>query len=253
MTETRTRTLEVGTRDGVCPVYMHLPAGDGPWPAAILYMDGPGIRPAMHEIAARLAGAGYAVALPDLFYRAGPYAPVDPKVVWSDPDLKAAHRATYMESAKPQGVMADTRAIIEALDALPDIVSDKVGVVGYCMGGRLALIAAGTFPDRVAVAASYHGGGLANVAPSSPHLLASDARENLCRRCDRGCQFHRRDEGAARTIADVCRGRPQDRNLSRQTRLGTARHAGTPSGGGRASLADPDPIVRRRAQSGALT
>jgi carboxymethylenebutenolidase len=179
MTETRMRTLEVGTTDGVCPVYLHMPAGEGTWPAAILYMDGPGIRPAMHEIAARLAGAGYAVALPDLFYRGGPYAPVDPKVVWGDPDLKAAHRVKYMESANPPAIMADTRALLDALDVLPDVVSDKVGVVGYCMGGRLALVAAGTFPDRVAVAASYHGGGLANDAPFSPHLLAPRMRAKV--------------------------------------------------------------------------
>jgi carboxymethylenebutenolidase len=142
-------------------------------------MDGPGIRPAIQEIAARLAGAGYAVALPDLFYRAGPYPPVDPRIIWSDPNLKAAHRERYMESAKPKGVMADTGALLEALDGVPEVSRGKIGVVGYCMGGRLALIAAGTFPERIAVAASYHGGGLANDAPSSPHLLAPRMRAKV--------------------------------------------------------------------------
>lgn len=46
------------------------------------------------------------------------------------------------------------------------------GVTGYCMGGRLALVAAGTYPERIAAVASYHGGGLANDTPGSPHLLA---------------------------------------------------------------------------------
>jgi len=179
MTATMMLTLHVATPDGVCPVYLHHPDGEGPWPGVILYMDGPGIRPAIGEIASRLAGAGYAVALPDLFYRAGSYEPVDPGVVWTDPELKAQHREKYMESAKPRGVMADTAAILEALDASPLVAPGPIGVVGYCMGGRLALIAAGTFPDRIAVAASYHAGGLANDTPSSPHLLASRMRAKV--------------------------------------------------------------------------
>jgi carboxymethylenebutenolidase len=173
------RTLEVTTDEGVCPVHLHTPDGDGPWPGVLVYMDGPGIRPAMHEIAARIADAGYAAALPDLFYRAGPYPPIDPRVVWSDPALKAHHRTTYMETAKPTAVMRDTAAILTALDAAPEVAEGPFGVVGYCMGGRLALIAAGTFPEHFAVAASYHGGGLANDQPSSPHLLADRMRAKI--------------------------------------------------------------------------
>lgn len=162
----------VKTRDGVCPCYAYRPEGAGPTPAVIMYMDGPGIRPAMLELGERLASHGYVAVVPDLFYRSGPYEPIDPKVVWSDPKLRNAHRAKYMDLATPENVMSDTAAILAAIRSRPDVVSGPVGVVGYCMGGRLALIAAGTYPDQVAVAASYHGGGLATDAPTSPHLLA---------------------------------------------------------------------------------
>jgi carboxymethylenebutenolidase len=64
--------LEITTRDGRCPVYVWRPAGEGPWPAVLVYMDGIGIRPAMLEVGERLATHGYFVLLPDLFYRSGP-------------------------------------------------------------------------------------------------------------------------------------------------------------------------------------
>lgn len=168
----RTREIAVATPDGICPTTLHYPDDDAPRPPIILYMDGPGIRPAVHDMAHRLASNGFAVFLPDLFYRAGPYPPVDPKVVFTNPELRNAHREKYMATATPQNVMADTTALIAAIDAAPEAAGGPIGVVGYCMGGRLALIAAATFPDRITAAASYHGGGLATDAPNSPHLLA---------------------------------------------------------------------------------
>jgi carboxymethylenebutenolidase len=165
-------TLNIDAADGVCPAHFYTPAGEGPWPAVLMLLDGPGVRPAIQEMAERLAGYGYAVLLPDLFYRSGPYEPVDPRVVFADPVLRKAHREKLMAPATSEKVMADVPAFFAALECPPQVASGPIGVVGYCMGGRLALIAAGTYPDRIAVAASYHGGGLANDTPSSPHLLA---------------------------------------------------------------------------------
>lgn len=164
--------VDIQTRDGICPTWLHLPQAGGARPAVILYMDGPGIRPALHRMGRRLAEAGYAVVLPDLFYRSGAYEPVNPKITFTDPALRQAHREKYMVPVTPKGVMADTEALLAFLETRTDIKAGPIGVVGYCMGGRLALIAAATFPDRIAAAASYHGGGLANDAPGSPDLLA---------------------------------------------------------------------------------
>ncbi len=170
---------DILTRDGVCRSFVFRPDGQGPWPAAIVLMDGPGIRPAMFDIAARLAKSGYFVLLPDLFYRAGDYPPMDTKVVWANADLRNAHRDKYMSTATPENVMADMAAFLEFLADAPDARSGPVGVVGYCMGGRLALIAAGTYVDRIAAAASYHGGGLADDKPSSPHRLAPKMKAKI--------------------------------------------------------------------------
>jgi carboxymethylenebutenolidase len=175
--------IDITTSDGVCPSYVFRPEGrdhgPGPWPAAIVLLDGPGIRPALFEIADRLSKSGYVVLLPDLFYRAGAYPPMDPKVVWSNTELRNAHRDKYMSTATPAHAMSDMAAFLEYLEDSPEVRSGPVGVVGYCMGGRLALIAAGTYPDRIGAAASYHGGGLANDQPSSPHLLAPKMKAKI--------------------------------------------------------------------------
>ena len=163
--------VEIATPDGICPAYFYVPSAAAA-PAVLMYMDGPGMRPPVQELAERLSQAGYAVLLPDLFYRSGDYAPIDPKVVFTDPELRQRHRAKFMDLATPENIMADTAVFLDFLAARPEIAKGPIGVVGYCMGGRLALIAAGTYPDRIAVAASYHGGGLVNDTPTSPHLLA---------------------------------------------------------------------------------
>jgi len=169
-------TADIKTADGICPSFIYHPEGDGPWPGVLMFMDGPGMRPAIQAVAQRLADAGYYVLLPDLFYRSGPYAPIDAAKVFSDKASREQHRETFMAKATPKAVMSDLPALLDFLAAAPQVAPAPVGVVGYCMGGRLALIAAGTYPEHFIAAASYHGGGLANDTPSSPHLLASKMR-----------------------------------------------------------------------------
>ncbi|HTN97229.1 MAG TPA: dienelactone hydrolase family protein, partial [Nordella sp.] len=65
------------------------------------------------------------------------------------------------------------------LAAQPDVKKSRIGTTGYCMGGLMSLTAAGTYPDRIAAAASYHGGRLATDAPDSPHLLAGKITARL--------------------------------------------------------------------------
>jgi carboxymethylenebutenolidase len=73
----------------------------------------------------------------------------------------------------------DTGALLAYLETRNDMAGDKVGTVGFCMGGGMALAAAGTYPDRVAAAISFHGGRLATDDPKSPHLLAPKIRAEL--------------------------------------------------------------------------
>jgi carboxymethylenebutenolidase len=171
--------IEIKTRDGTCPSYVYQPAGKGPWPAILVFMDGLAIRPAMLELGERLATFGYYVLLPDIFYRSGPYEPMDPHTVFSDPEKRKLLMEKFFAPATPANIMSDTHSFLDYLAGQPQVVPGGIGTTGYCMGGLMSLTAAGTFPDRIVAAASYHGGRLATDAPDSPHLLAPKMRGRI--------------------------------------------------------------------------
>jgi carboxymethylenebutenolidase len=159
---------------GEARAYVFTPGqGQGPWPTVLFYMDGPGIRPGLFEMGERLAAHGYYVLLPDMFWRLGPYPPMDPSRLLSDPELRKELFSKFLGSTDAERSMADTQVFLDWLDKQPMARADKVGVTGYCMGARMALRAAGTFPDRVAAAGCFHGSRMASDDADSPHVLAS--------------------------------------------------------------------------------
>ena len=170
--------VDLSTPDGVMDAYVARPAGDGPWPAVILFMEAFGIRDALLAMAARLASAGYVVAVPNLYYRSGEFAPFDPVQVAAG----GAERDRFkgmIGSITNTLIMRDTAVLLEHLDVDASVSGGAMGVVGYCMGGGYALCAAGTFPDRIAAAAIFHAGSLATDKPDSAHLLAGRIRARL--------------------------------------------------------------------------
>jgi carboxymethylenebutenolidase len=174
--------VSIATADGSCPSYVFRPAGSNAatrWPAVVVFMDGIGIRPAMLEVGERLATHGYFVLLPDLFYRAGPYEPMNAKTIFSDPDQRKMLMEKFFSKITPALAMSDMRAMFAYLDAQPDVLDGPIGTTGYCMGGLMSLTAAGTFPDRIAVAASFHGARLATDNPESPHRLAPNMKARV--------------------------------------------------------------------------
>src|SRR5882672_1778666 len=106
--------IEIKTQHGICPSYVYRPAAGGPWPAVLIFMDGLGIRPAMLELGERLATHGYYVLLPDLFYRSGPYEPMDARTVFTDPEQLKILREKFGMST-PAKIMTDTQAFIDHL------------------------------------------------------------------------------------------------------------------------------------------
>jgi carboxymethylenebutenolidase len=161
----------IRTRDGECPAYVFTPPGVDRHPAVIFYMDGLGIRPTIFEMGQRLAEQGYVVLVPDLFYRAGRYEPVEAKKVFASGDVMGMI-GHLVSSTDNRRAGEDTEAFLAYLDSREDIAGTKVGTTGYCMGGAMSLTAAGTYPDRIAAAASFHGGNLASDSDLSPHRLA---------------------------------------------------------------------------------
>jgi carboxymethylenebutenolidase len=166
--------VEVPMGDQVAAASLHVPAGDGPWPAVIMYPDAAGLRDAHRDMAEHLAGLGYVTLVPDVYYRSAPWAPFDAATVFGDPDERARLFA-LMGTVTPDFIAADARAFITFLQVRPETTGGPVGTTGYCMGGRTSMIVAARLGDAVGAAASFHGGGLA-VADNvdSPHLRASD-------------------------------------------------------------------------------
>jgi carboxymethylenebutenolidase len=170
--------VDVSTVDGALDCYLFTPDGAGQWPAVIVYMDAFGIRTELGEMAQRLASSGYVVALPNLYYRTGPFPPFDKRAVAADGPERDRFKG-MIQSITSAMVMRDTAAIIDMLDAQPAVRRGGMGALGYCMGGGYALAAAGTYPDRIVAAASFHGGSLATDKPDSPHTFASQMRGRI--------------------------------------------------------------------------
>jgi carboxymethylenebutenolidase len=167
----------ITTPDGSCPIVLATPdSGSGPWPGIVMYPDAGGARPALRAMATRLASLGYAVLLPDVYYRNGRWAPFDMTNVFGN-ESERRRLFAMMKSITPEMMAADARAFFDYLTARPEVAGDRFGTTGYCMGGRTSLTVAGRVPERVAVAMSFHGGGLAaDGDPGSPHLLADRIR-----------------------------------------------------------------------------
>ena len=133
-TETR-----IPTADGEARAFTCKPeTGVGPWPGVIFYMDAPAIRPALFQMAERLASNGYYVLLPDMFWRAGPYAPIDIAKVLADETLRRETLGKLMASTGPEKSMSDTKAFLDFLAEQPEVAPGPVGLTGYCMGGGMA-------------------------------------------------------------------------------------------------------------------
>lgn len=170
--------VEITMPVGACAAYMFCPPSAGPWPAVLFLMDGFGIRPALFEMAERLAQGGYVVLLPNLYYRAGAHDALVPKEVFAAGNVQAQLGPLIASTDNRRGA-EDAGSFLDFLDTRVEVKQGGIAVVGYCRTGALALTVAATYPDRITAVASFHGGNLATDADDSPHLLASEIRARV--------------------------------------------------------------------------
>lgn len=167
------REIDVTTPEGEMKTFVYHPTHDGPSPVVLYLMDAPSIRPALVDMAVRLASAGYYVMLPYLFYRGGPFREFGA----SDEDMHA--RRELMDTVTPTNIVSDAEALLAVADADPAARDGKIGTVGFCMSGGLAISLARAMPDRVAAAASIHGAWLIRESADSPHLDLEDVTAEI--------------------------------------------------------------------------
>ncbi|MFH9401107.1 dienelactone hydrolase family protein [Streptomyces sp. NPDC017638] len=154
-----TKTLRIPTADGRADAFAAFPEDGGRHPGVLMYPDGFGIRPVVREMARELAGHGYYVLVPNLFYRHGP-APVIELPGHIGEEVRPAVFAQLMpliEAHTTERVLSDADAYLGFLTAQPEVGAGPVAVTGYCVGGLLATRTAAAHPGRVAALAAFHG------------------------------------------------------------------------------------------------
>jgi carboxymethylenebutenolidase len=163
--------VQVQTPSGVCDAALIQPQGQGRWPAVIMFVDAFGLRPAMRDMAKRLAADGYTVLVPNPYYRLTKAPGIEPGFDFANP-ADRAKLETLRAPITSDAVMQDAAAYVKFLDSQASVDKKaKMGVFGYCMGGPMTMQAAAAVPTRIGAGASFHGGGLVTDKPESPHLL----------------------------------------------------------------------------------
>ena len=163
--------LDIATADGAMNSFVVHPEEGGPFPVVLFYMDAPGKREELHDMARRLAAVGYFVVLPNLYYRSS-------RDFWlterTEPMM--ARMFSLMATLDAATTACDTRALLQFVDAQAPADAARVGAVGYCMSGPFVMWAAAGFAERIRCIASIHGANMATDQPDSPHRIAPQVR-----------------------------------------------------------------------------
>ena len=171
--------VQIPTSDGVSNGSLHVPEGQGPWPGVVMFPDAFGLRDVMRDMGDQLAGLGYVTLVPDVFYRAGEWAPFDPITSFTD-EKERGRLFGLIGSLSNDRITSDSAAYADFLLAQPEVRGSAIGTTGYCMGGRMSMVAAGGIGDKIAAAAAFHAAGIAIPDdPNSPHLAADQIRATV--------------------------------------------------------------------------
>ena len=150
--ELRTEEIVVASDAGRMPAYVARPARGGARAGVLVLMEAYGLVPNLRREADRIARMGYVALAPDLYHRQAP----DNVAAYDDLPKAIA----LMKQLDDSAALADLRAAAAHLRNAPELRGAKLGVTGFCMGGRLAFLAACELAGEINAAAPFYGGGI---------------------------------------------------------------------------------------------
>ncbi len=171
-------TMTIETPGGPAEAWVARPQASEAVPGVLFVMDAIGLRPQIASMMERVAAWGFVVLAPNVFHRDGSIAETSPS---GDLRVPGAREAFFASVSPRIGhltsdlALADLASYLDTVRTLPGVAAGPVGVTGYCMGVRIAIRAAGAFPDAVGAVGGWHGGGLVTPEPDSPHLSLATA------------------------------------------------------------------------------
>jgi carboxymethylenebutenolidase len=172
------REVEIPASDGMCDAVFYQPEAGRVLPGVFFLTDIGGIRPSQRQMARRLGESGYAVLLPNIFYRTGRPPVFDFRANFGD-ERTRARMAELTRPLTPEAIERDAHAFAAYLAAQEGVAPGPMGVLGLCFSGALALRFAAALPNLIWAAASFHGGRLVVDSPTSPHLLLPRIKAQL--------------------------------------------------------------------------
>ncbi len=168
--EIRSRTVQLTASDGQMPAYECQPVGKSPAPAVIVIMEAFGLNNHIKDVTERVAREGYVAVAPDLYYRFGsPIVPYE--------DLPKA--IGYLQQLQDDKIMGDIGVTIAHLKKQPFVRADRIGIMGFCMGGKFTFLAAAKHANDLKAAVSFYGGGIAADSPTAPINFAGEIKHPI--------------------------------------------------------------------------
>ena len=137
---------------GGMPAFVARPAGTGPWPAVLVIQEAFGLNGHIRKVAERIAAEGYVTLAPDLYWRGGKGRTV------AYQDIGEAIR--LMQTLRDDEIVADVGNAITHLERQPYVRADRIGITGFCMGGRVSYLVACELPKKIRAAVPFYGGGI---------------------------------------------------------------------------------------------
>jgi carboxymethylenebutenolidase len=160
----QTKTVQIQAADGAMSAHLAMPSGSGPRPAVVVIMEAFGLVKHIREVTNRIAEEGYVAIAPDFYYRDAPHNS------FGYDELNKA--LGLMQKINDARFAEDMRATLSYLRGLPEVGASKLGVTGFCMGGRLSFLTACVLPNEVAAVAPFYGGGIVGLLGQAAAIRA---------------------------------------------------------------------------------